>query len=110
MVVLKKIKASTLMETLVASVLIIVVFMVSSLILNNVFANTINNNTQSISSHLNELEYRYRAGVLSIPYKDDCEGWDIYVDKNNDFVTKTVLFRAENISNKKTIEKEVHAD
>ena len=39
MVVLKKIKASTLMETLVATVLIIVVFMAASMILNNMFLN-----------------------------------------------------------------------
>ena len=59
MVILKKIKASTLMETLVASVLIVVVFMISSMILNNLFSNTIKSNTRAIEAHINELQYLY---------------------------------------------------
>ena len=61
MVVLKskyKIKGSTLMETLVATVVIVIIFMMASLILNNLFSNTIKNNTQSIDSYLNELQYK----------------------------------------------------
>jgi hypothetical protein len=59
MVILKKIKASTLMETLVATVLIIIVFIIASMILNNLFFNTIKNNTTQIDAHLNELQYLY---------------------------------------------------
>ncbi len=53
MVVLKKIKAFTLMETLVATVLIVIVFMISSMLLNNLFYNSIKDNTIAIDAHLN---------------------------------------------------------
>ena len=42
--VLKRIKGSTLMETLVATVLIVVVFMMASLTLNALFSTTITTN------------------------------------------------------------------
>jgi len=77
MVVLKKIKGSTLMETLVATVLIVVVFMIASMILNNLFSNSIKSNTRVIDAHLNELEYFYTSDKLSLPYYDDFKSWQI---------------------------------
>ena len=102
MVILKKIKASTLMETLVATVLIIIVFMVTSMILNNLFFNTIKNNTTQIDAHLNELQYLYINNKLAIPYQADFNEWDIsasaYIESN-----KTIIsFEAFNsVTNKK---------
>ena len=46
MAVLKKIKASTLMETLIATVLVVVTFLLASMILNNLVSNAIQSDTQ----------------------------------------------------------------
>ncbi len=79
MVVLKKIKASTLMETLVASVLIVLVFMISSMILNNLFSNSVKNDTRAIDTYLSELHYKYINGHIKLPYHDDYTPWQISI-------------------------------
>jgi len=99
MVILKKIKASTLMETLVATVLIVAIFMIASMILNNLFSKTIENNTRSIDAHLNELHYLYLNEKLKIPFYEDFESWDISIENN----TETIVFEALNTKTNKTI-------
>lgn len=108
MVVLKKIKAATLMETLVATVLIMIVFGLASITLNQLFSNTIKNDTQAIYSHLNELEYLLQHNLVQIPYNDTFNKWNItltYLYENN---TAIVEFEAKNQVNNKTILYEYH--
>ena len=106
MVVLKKIKASTLMETLVATVLIVVVFMMSSLIMNNLFTNTIKNNTRSINNHLNELEYLFINNELKVPYLESYKNWEITIKESGNN-THLILLEAINEKTNKTIIKQI---
>jgi len=101
MAVLKKIKSSTLMETLVATVLIVVVFMVSSLILNNTLKSTLNNSTKSINTYIKELHYLELNNKITIPYNTVFNEWsiDIFNDGNN------VTIEASKKDNSKTIKK-----
>lgn len=108
--VLKKIKASTLMETLVATVLIVVVFMMSSMILNNLFSNTIKNNTRDIDAYLNELEYLYKNGKLLVPYEDDFKDWQISVILYQESETTHILFEALNNNTNKILTKTTRAN
>ena len=103
MVVLKKIKGSTLMETLIATVLIMVIFVVTSLILNNLFSNSIKNNKRGISAKLNEIEYLYFNHEISAPYYDDYEQWYIRLEtlKAND----KIILTAEMLDKTRIIEK-----
>lgn len=101
MVILKKIKASTLMETLVATVLIVAVFMIASMILNNLFSNTIKNNTRAVDAQINELQYLYINKKLNIPYYDDFQSWEISVEKNDN----NIIFDAINTKTNRTISK-----
>ena len=84
MVVLRKIKASTLMETLVATVLIVVVFMMASLILNNTFSNQIKNNNHQLKNHIYELEYLYTSDKISLPYNSEYKDWNITIFKDKE--------------------------
>lgn len=99
MVVLKKIKASTLMETLVATVLIVVIFMIASTILNNLFSNTIKNNTRVIDAHINELHYLYINDKVEIPYYDNYKSWEISIENDED----NILFEVLNTKTNHTI-------
>ncbi|MDL5514849.1 hypothetical protein QSE00_23770 [Arenibacter sp. M-2] len=96
MVVLKRIRASTLMETLVATVLIIIIFMVASMLLNNMFANSINARNQDALEHLNRLKYKYEGHYLKLPYYGELGVWEITVTKRAVGGINTVEFRAEN--------------
>ena len=107
MVILKKIKASTLMETMVATVLIVIIFMVASLILNNTFRNTIVYDTSAVHTHLNRLEYFFHNGQIELPYEERYREWNIRVEKENDSDTATILIEATHISRKKQIQKTI---
>ena len=107
MVVLKKIKASTLMETLVATVLIVIVFMISSMLLNNLFYNSIKDNTRAIDAHLNELQYRYQNEKLILPYQDDFNSWNISIVPVKENGKSIVIFDAINMTTNKTIERKI---
>ncbi len=104
MVVLKKINAATLMETLVASVLIVIVFMISSMILNNMFFNSIKNNTRAIKAHLNELEYLYINKKINTPYLDDFKNWEVSIKSFKEDNQIKILFEATNTKTNKTLE------
>lgn len=107
MVVLKKIKASTLMETLVATVLIVVVFMISSMILNNLFSNTIKNNTRTIDAYLNELQYLYKHEKIIVPYQDDYKNWQITVALYKENNSSAIVFEALNTNTHKIVIKTI---
>ena len=70
MAVLKKIKASTLMETLIATVLVVVTFLLASMILNNLVSNAVTSNTMAIDTHLIELQYLQQHQQLEMPYSE----------------------------------------
>ena len=103
MVVLRKIKGSTLMETLIATVLIMVIFVVSSLILNNLFSNSLKINKRGITAKLNEIEYLYLNHQLTVPHYDDYEQWDIRLEPVRD--TDKIIMTAEIHDKSRTIEK-----
>lgn len=107
MVILKKIKASTLMETLVATVLIVVVFMISSMLLNNLFYNSLKNNTRAIDAHLNELQYLYQNEKLTLPYQDEFKSWKISIVSLKRNGKNTIVFDVINRNTNKTIEREI---
>lgn len=94
------------METLIATVLIMVIFMTASLILNNVFSNSMKSNSRAIDAKLNELEYLYRSDKLQIPHRDDYEDWSISILK--DSAPKMVTIEASNAKTKKTVERQIN--
>lgn len=110
MVILKKIKASTLMETLVATVLIVVVFMISSMILNNLFYNSIKNNTRGIETYLSELEYLYKNEKIMVPYYDDYNTWSITIESYKVNDKSYILFEAINEETKQNYLKQIVAN
>lgn len=97
MVILKKVKSATLVETLVATALIVIVFVIASLTINNVLLNDFNNNTNSIENRLYELEYALQNNTIDLPYSEEFENWNITVEKNDEYPqTKIIEFKAEN--------------
>lgn len=110
MVILKKIQASTLMETLVATVLIVLIFMLASMILNNLFSSTVNGNTQAIENHLNELQYLQLHKQLKLPYRDTFQNWDVSVDIYYVEGDSIIDFEAKHLKTAKTLIKSSYAN
>jgi len=103
-VLIRKIKASTLMETLVATVLIVIVFMVSSTVLNNLFAGSISQNDNQARQELLQLQYKYEHGLLELPYVDKIDTWEIAVNEVKLSKTSQVVFSAtQKLTNKEVV-------
>jgi predicted PurR-regulated permease PerM len=91
------------METLVATVLIVIIYMLASMILNNLFSNTINKNTKAVETHLNELQYLQLHDQLQIPYSETFQNWNISIESYQEKGQSIIEFDATNLKTKKTI-------
>lgn len=89
------------METLVATVLIVVLFTVASLILNNVFASTITRNDSLVQQELKELQYLHQHNKINLPYYNKIGSWEIEAVQIREF--SEVVFRATHIETQKEI-------
>lgn len=94
MVILKQIRASTLMETLVATVLIVIIFMMASMLLNSLFFSGIRNNSSGLEERITELEYSLLNGGIETPYEEEWGKWKIEVKKSNGQAGQAAIFRA----------------
>jgi Tfp pilus assembly protein PilV len=100
---LKKIRSATLLEALVSTILIVVIFMIASLVINNLLMNSFKNNTHSIEAKIAEIEYQVRNKIVDFPYVESYNGWDILVTDNIEDNKEWVVITAEN----KTVDKEI---
>lgn len=103
----RKLKASTLIEVLVASVLIVIVFTIASLTLNNVFKSTIKSNTHSIDTHLNKLLYLYQHDKINIKHQEDFKDWGITFSQQTENNIKFIVVEAVQINTEKTVSKRI---
>ena len=100
-----KLKASTLVEALVASVIIIVVFTIASLTLNNIFRSTLTSNTQAIDTRLNKILYLYQYNKIGVNYQEDFNDWDIILTRQTENNTIFVVVEAVHVKTKKKVSK-----
>ena len=103
MVVLRKIVASTLMETLVATVLIVLVFMTASLVFYGLFAAGVRFKEHEVEQELLRLEYLHQNHLLTLPYYDNLGEWEVEVSITEWQGVEQVHFKASNES----VEKEI---
>jgi len=87
------------METLVATVIIMLVFMISSFLLNSLFNNTVKYNTDAVHTHISELMYLSEHNQLEIPFDDTFNDWNISIEREG----KKLIFEASHRETKKTI-------
>lgn len=104
MVILKKIRGSSLAEVLIASVLIMIVFVIATLILNNVFKGVITANDSNMQNRITELTYLSKHGQLKTPYYEDTTHWDIAIETFNNQLILEALHKPSN----KTIRKDIN--
>ena len=91
-----KLKASTLVETLVGTVIIVVIFAIASMTLNSVFKNTMKNNTLQIDNHLYKLQYLHQNNKLIVPYQEEFGNWEIEINKKQKDTPNQIEIQATN--------------
>jgi|AVFP01.1.fsa_nt_gi methenyltetrahydromethanopterin cyclohydrolase len=67
------------METMVASVVLVIVFVLSSIILNSIFKKAIVSRSMHVRSHLEFLSYQLLHDQLQVPHSERYNGWDITI-------------------------------
>ncbi len=106
MVILKKIKASSLNEVLVATTIIVVVFGIAMSILSNLLRNISLRNQYEQNTVLNELMYQYQNKKLNIPYTLSDGKYKVEVVQEKSQTNKWVSFEiTSKRTNKKLIKK-----
>lgn len=65
------------METLTASVIIVVVFMIASFSFNNVFMNSVKNDDNLLQNRLEEVKYLTAHDKLQLPFFEEGAYWTI---------------------------------
>jgi len=98
------------METLVATVLTVVIFMISSMLLNNIFSNSMRGKSHYITERLHRLKYQYQNKSLKIPYYEDSGDWEFSVVKENEDDIELVVFKAENQKIQKSFTRSIIGD
>ena len=96
MVVLKKLKAATLVESLVASAIILIVFVIASLSLNSVFAGTVKNDDFKFNNRVNELVYLAKHNKISIPFYEETILWDVQIQRVNGYLKLEAISKNSN--------------
>lgn len=105
MVILKKIKSATLIEAVVATILVVIIFIIASLIINNLVFNTFSKNTHNVETRINELEYEIQNNTLKLPYQENYKNWTIDIELETISTKKIISISAVNSISKKEITK-----
>lgn len=80
MVILKKVRAASLVEILVASVIIVAIFLIASMSVNNVFKGAILGNDDALQNRIKELNYLNKNEKIEIPFYEETDQWEITIE------------------------------
>ncbi|MEM7087112.1 MAG: hypothetical protein AAF489_13075 [Bacteroidota bacterium] len=94
MALLKKIKGATLIETLIASALIVLVFLVASLSFNNIFGGVSKRNDHKYLNRVKELTYFANHKQLTLPFEEDTPQWTITITELSNVQLMKCFYKA----------------
>ncbi len=100
-----KLKASSLTEVIVATTVLLVVFGLALLTLNNIMVSSVRKNTLQMQMQLEQLIYQYEKGKLKIPYNLSQDGKIITALQVQDNQIQWIEFSIQQKSKDKTVEK-----
>lgn len=106
MALLSKLKAASLVETMIASVIIVTVFMVASFSINNVLLNSINSENTLLKSRLDEISYFALHNKLALPYYEEGLYWKISGKR----VNGEIVFDINNTRTKNSFQLKIRED
>lgn len=69
------------METLVATSIIIIVFVIASLVLNNTFRSIAQRDAFSVTNRVEKLLYLYRNDKVNLPYEESTNDYELTLER-----------------------------
>ena len=103
----KKLKASSLVEVIIATVIIIIIFAIVTLTLNNIIRNTYRTKTDDINNHLNKIVYLYEYGKIQTPFQEYYNDWEIQTNNEKQNNINYLVFTSTHQKSKKEISKRI---
>lgn len=94
--VILKIRGGSLIEAVVASVILVIVFTIASLTLNNSFKSVISTNDSQMQYRVDELSYLLKNDAIQLPFYEETNLWDIEVFQAKDSIHLDALHKASN--------------
>ncbi|QTE21147.1 hypothetical protein [Polaribacter cellanae] len=106
----KRVIASSLTEVIVATSILLLVFGIAVITLNNIMVNTVQNDTQNLETKIEKMMYQYNNNQLKIPstYKDKDEL--VSIEKIKIDGVFFIEFSIKNAGIKKEITKRIFAN
>lgn len=102
-----KLQASSLVETIVATVLIMIVFGIAMASVTRVLEQTVQNSTHAIDTELDKLSYQYLHGLIRVPEFLDIDQWTIEIQKKKEGQLHVVVFKATHRKRNKVRTKQI---
>lgn len=96
-----RVKGSSLVETLIATIIIMIVFGIAMVSISNILENNIKSSTSAIDTELNKLMYLYENGNLEVPSQESLKEWQIKVEKVKEGEINYILFEGMHKQSKK---------
>lgn len=103
----KKVKASSITETIAATSIIIIVFTIAVFSINNVLKNRVESDTSEIEREIQKIAYQNRYEKIETPNVLDIGNWLLHVSKTKKESVSVLLFEATNKLSKKKVTKTI---
>lgn len=104
-ITLKKLKASSLTEVIVATTILLVVFAISLVTLNNMMMSSVKKDTGVMETKIEKIIYQYQNNQLKIPISYTEDNFIISIEKQSQKELQFLEFSITNIINKKKVTK-----
>lgn len=96
MAVLKKIKGESLIGSIAATVIVMSIFVISSLVIKNVLFSTSKKDTSVMYIRIDELGYFASHGAIKLPYFEVEPKWEISIEKTDGYFVIEGLHKSSN--------------
>lgn len=102
---LKKIKASSLTEVIVATTILLTVFAIAIFTLNNIMLSSVKKDTQAMETQIEKLIYQFKNQQLKVPTSYTEDDFVITIEKLNQNEQQFITFSITNSITKKSVTK-----
>ncbi len=99
---LHKVKGSSLVETITATIILMLVFAIAITSIGNIMERTARNKSSVLDKELNRLEYLYHHGKVSVPDVLQESSYQLSIDREKEGELTYIVLRARSNSTSKT--------
>ena len=100
-IIFKKVNASSIVETVTASVVILIVFGIAMMTIANILESTVKRNTNALDKELNKLEYLLKYQKIQIPDIIETDEYTVEITLEKQSDQSYVLLKARSKKNNK---------